>query len=86
MKQDQKQSLRPGATVGSTHCIPTAPDSPKELPKFTFEVTAGGIQVIEIGQDAALCWGAVRAVHAMFHHPTQTAETQKKWVEPSGTK
>lgn len=55
MEQDHKQSLSQGAILVSTHCIPPAADSPKELPKFTFEVTAGGIQVVEIGQDTALC-------------------------------
>ena len=45
--------------------------SPEDLPKLALEMTAGGVEVIQVGQDAALRGGAVRRVHARLHHDTQ---------------
>lgn len=46
---------------------------PEDLPKLVLEMTAGSVEVIQVGQNAALSRGAVCRVHARFHHDAQPA-------------
>lgn len=48
---------------------------PEDLAKLVFEVTAGGIEVVQVRQDTALSRGAVCRVHTWFHHDAQPENT-----------
>lgn len=41
---------------------------PEDLAKLVLEVTTGGVQVIQIGQNTAFSRGTVCRVHTGFHH------------------
>lgn len=46
---------------------------PEDLAKLVLEVAAGGVEVVQVGQDTALSGGTFSRVHTRFHHDAQPA-------------
>lgn len=44
---------------------------PEDLAKLVLEVAAGGVEVVQVGQDAAFSRGTFGRVHARLHYDAQ---------------